>query len=68
MRAGQLPECVEAEDEAGFESSGSDLGEQRPAGRPESQRGDHEPGGRPGCLLPVQGEVDHSSCQAARIT
>lgn len=66
--AGKLPECVQAHDEAGFKRSRSDLGEQWPADRPECQGADRQPCGRSGCLLPIQGEVDHSGCRALHVT
>jgi hypothetical protein len=36
--------------------------------RPERQRGDCEPRCRLGCLLPVQGEVDHPGRLALDVT
>jgi len=66
--AGILPERVQADDEAGFKRSRSDLGKQPSTGRPKCQRGNRQPGSRPGCLLPIQGEVDHSGCRALHVT
>src|SRR5215469_9772932 len=67
-RAGILPQRVQAQNEAGLERAGSDLAEQRPASRPESNRGDPEAGGRLRCVLPVQSEIDHSGCLALHVT
>ena len=39
QRAGVLPEGVKAQDEAGLEGAGSDLGERRPASRSEGEGG-----------------------------
>ena len=68
QRSGILPQRVQAQDEAGLERAGCDLGEQRPTSGPESKGSDPKPDGRLRCVLPVQSEIDHSGCLALHVT